>query len=175
MSALYGEVRRATLHARLGSWSPTSASSLQGKVPDTTKSSSEGWLPVGTASLMCLPDPGPFLTPGGTRLVQGAQSSDWRCGEGDRVRRVPEAHLMQVPGRRTPERTGSRGDSYHGAWPELGGRRTTPSSRLRLSRLRPSRGRGPTQDMTGRMQLPRSRSQLWPAGSCTRSSGNKDC
>lgn len=91
MSALYEEVRRATLQARLGSWSPTSASSLQGKVPDTTKSSSEGWLPVGTASLMCLPDPGPFLTPGGTRLVQGAQSSDWRCGEGDRVRRVPEA------------------------------------------------------------------------------------
>lgn len=82
---------------------------------------------------------------------------------------------MQVPGRRTPERTGSRGDSYHGAWPELGDRRTTPSSRLRLSRLRPSRGRGPTQDMPGRMQLPRSRSQLWPAGSCTRSSGNKDC
>lgn len=44
MSALYGEVR-ATLHARLGSWNPTSASSLQGKVPDTTELSSEGWLP----------------------------------------------------------------------------------------------------------------------------------
>lgn len=32
-SALYGEVR-ASLHARLGSWSPKSASSLQEKVPD---------------------------------------------------------------------------------------------------------------------------------------------
>lgn len=46
---------------------------------------------MSTATLVRLPDPGPFLTPGGTRLAQGVQSSDWGCGEGDRVRPVPEA------------------------------------------------------------------------------------